>query len=59
MWRIHPASREEGQDERQMLIRDITEAEYKALGLRFEKEKLVTDDGKKMAHRRTRMGRAS
>jgi hypothetical protein len=41
MWRIHPASWEEGQDERQMLIRDITEAEYKALGLRFDKEKLV------------------
>ena len=48
LWMIKPRSDVVGQDEVQVMIKDITDAEYKALGLNFNKKiGLVTNDGKK------------
>ncbi|MEN8784550.1 MAG: hypothetical protein ABF379_09320 [Akkermansiaceae bacterium] len=48
LWVIRTRAEVDGQDEVQMIIRNITDAEYKALGLKFDQEiGLVTDDGKK------------
>lgn len=45
---IQTRSEVDGLDEVQMIIRNITNPEYKALGLKFDKEiGLVTNDGKK------------
>ena len=47
LWRVIPRG-PEGQDERQITVKNITTEEYTALGLRFtEKGQLVTEDGMK------------